>query len=274
MSKVRLVLIRALASKRDNEGFTLVELVVVIATLAILGAVAIPSFVCLIPKSRATAALAAMQQIQKECIIKKSFDEQEIFSDNNLQGYQMSTNNCKGTGANGLISAIPDDTEIAPTFILDTKNDELSYNFRGKTGTDLNICLKMICGNVEPEHDPNLDPIHGDECDFRTAVYRGDGKTVMTGCYYKNKFMKDPCALTRAGCNRWSFTPSHGQGVYPCVSDGKKYNFRQPKGRVAVQSRPCNSPRPEPKWRNCYCFPPKNPCLCDDGFPTDPRPYK
>ena len=53
--------------KQLEEGFSLVELVVVVAILAVLAAVAIPSFTCVRRRASATAALAAMKQIQKEC---------------------------------------------------------------------------------------------------------------------------------------------------------------------------------------------------------------
>ena len=59
--KRRLALIKPIKVKPGNEGFTLVELVVVIAVMAVLGAVALPSFLCVIPKARAPAALAAMK---------------------------------------------------------------------------------------------------------------------------------------------------------------------------------------------------------------------
>ncbi len=144
-SKARLALIRAVGSEQDNEGFSLLELVVVVAVMAVLSAVALPSFSCVLPKAKANAALVAMKQIQKECIIKKNFDMQEVFSDNNLQGYQISTNSCQGTGGNGIISAIPEDTNVAPTFILATQTNELSYSFKGKTGTNFQQCLSLIC---------------------------------------------------------------------------------------------------------------------------------
>ena len=67
-SKSRLALMKKLLAQQDSEGFSLVELVVVIAVLSVLSAVAIPSFLCVTTKARATAALSAMKQIQKECI--------------------------------------------------------------------------------------------------------------------------------------------------------------------------------------------------------------
>ena len=141
----QLPLLKKLLVQRESEGFSLVELVVVIAVLSTLSAVAIPAFLCVTTRARAAAALATMKQIQKECIVKESFNQQEIFSENNLQGYQISTNSCEGTGGDGLIRAIPSDLKVLPTFILASQTNEISYNFKGKKGTDLNECLSLIC---------------------------------------------------------------------------------------------------------------------------------
>ncbi len=55
-----------------EEGFSLIELVVVVAVLGVLSAILIPSFNCFQKKSKATAALAAMRQIQTACISNKT----------------------------------------------------------------------------------------------------------------------------------------------------------------------------------------------------------
>ena len=52
--------------KKREEGFSLIELVVVVSVLSVLSAIAIPSFTCFQRKAKATTALAAMKQIQKE----------------------------------------------------------------------------------------------------------------------------------------------------------------------------------------------------------------
>ena len=52
-------------NSNKNSGFSLIELVVSIAVLSILSAIAIPSFFCFQNKSKATAAIYLMQEIQK-----------------------------------------------------------------------------------------------------------------------------------------------------------------------------------------------------------------
>ena len=69
---LNLNLLRNLLRNQDEEGFSLIELVVVVSVLAVLSAIAIPTFNCFQRKAQATAALAAMKQIQTECEINKA----------------------------------------------------------------------------------------------------------------------------------------------------------------------------------------------------------
>ncbi len=60
---------KTLATKPGEEGFSLVELVVVIAVLAILSAVAVPAFVGVQANARASAVKNGLANIVKECIV-------------------------------------------------------------------------------------------------------------------------------------------------------------------------------------------------------------
>jgi len=60
---------KALSTKPGEEGFSLIELVVVIAVLAILSAVAIPAFNGVQANARASAAKNGLVNIIKECIV-------------------------------------------------------------------------------------------------------------------------------------------------------------------------------------------------------------
>ena len=60
---------KVLSSKPGEEGFSLVELVVVIAVLAILSAVAIPAFVGVQANARASAVKNGLVNGVKECVV-------------------------------------------------------------------------------------------------------------------------------------------------------------------------------------------------------------
>ena len=60
---------KTLSTKPGEEGFSLIELVVVIAVLAILSAVAIPAFNGVQANARASAAKNGLVNIIKECIV-------------------------------------------------------------------------------------------------------------------------------------------------------------------------------------------------------------
>ena len=58
---------KVLSSKPQEEGFSLIELVVVVAVLAILAAIAIPSFTSLSDDARLNSTKSIMANMYKEC---------------------------------------------------------------------------------------------------------------------------------------------------------------------------------------------------------------
>ncbi len=96
---------KTLATKPGEDGFSLVELVVVIAVLAILSAVAIPAFVGVQANARASAVKNGMANGVKECVIRAA-DNQTVAPQTvvqsfpgNYTGYAITvmngqTNNC------------------------------------------------------------------------------------------------------------------------------------------------------------------------------------
>tara|TARA_Y100001968_G_scaffold324349_1_gene363492 strand:+ start:117 stop:665 length:549 start_codon:yes stop_codon:yes gene_type:complete len=139
-------------SRKEEDGFSLIELVVVVSVLGVLAAIALPTFSCITRKAKATTALAALKQIQNECTVKgETF---LTFTTSNLKDYEIEsdgTNSCQGASVNGLIRAIPNDSDQLPTFILATNNNELTYSFKGETGTNFKNCLELICNKEDNE---------------------------------------------------------------------------------------------------------------------------
>ena len=86
--------------RKKEEGFSLIELVVVVAVLSALSAIAIPQFNCYQRKAKASTALAAMRQIQTECAVNKaSTGSSGTYSTGNLNSYQIQSdgsNSCSG----------------------------------------------------------------------------------------------------------------------------------------------------------------------------------
>ncbi len=88
---------KVLNTKPGEEGFSLVELVVVIAVLAILSAVAIPAFVGVQANARASAVKNGLVNGIKECVVRAAdnkttdFADAQSFSDPGAyQGYTVS----------------------------------------------------------------------------------------------------------------------------------------------------------------------------------------
>lgn len=86
---------KALNTKPGEEGFSLVELVVVIAVLAILSAVAIPAFVGVQANARASAAKNGLVNGIKECVVRDADSQSTAFTDaqsfpGNYNGYTVS----------------------------------------------------------------------------------------------------------------------------------------------------------------------------------------
>ena len=136
--------------KKNKDGFSLIELVVVVSVLSILSAIAIPSFICFPKKAKATAALENLKQIKTECALKEAQAKPRIFTSSSLDGYTIQSdgsNGCGGDSSIGLISAIPDDQINLPILYLEPSTGYLTYSFRGKTGTNIPECLSMICSD-------------------------------------------------------------------------------------------------------------------------------
>ena len=108
---------KALNTKPGEEGFSLVELVVVIAVLAILSAVAIPAFVGVQANARASAVKNALVNGIKECVVIGADNKPTVFAGAQsfatagaFQGYIMKK---KGGNVDSCYSAWADATTDA-----------------------------------------------------------------------------------------------------------------------------------------------------------------
>ena len=151
MLVIHLAMVR---SKINNKGFSLIELVVVIGVLAILSAITLPLFTCIIRKAKATAALNAIASVRKECIAKELDYENPSFNNSTLNGYTISSSNssyeCNPTSKEIIASPDNSNNEL-PSFIYATDTEILKYSFKGISGTDVAKCLSFICDSVFSE---------------------------------------------------------------------------------------------------------------------------
>ena len=117
---------KALSTKPGEEGFSLIELVIVVAVLAALSAIAIPAFVNISEKARATAAMSTLATVVKECAVKNAENPSatHTFGVISLQGYtSLLSNGTTGqtclTGEQGTkkYTATSSDPTKLPTFI-------------------------------------------------------------------------------------------------------------------------------------------------------------
>ena len=137
-----------------KNGFSAIEVAIVIAVLSIFSAVAIPAFNCVRRRAISTAAQETIRQIKEECETNYIYGIDK-FTSSNPDKYQISasgSNSCSG----GTVTLTPEDKNLYPTYLYNFADSELSYNYKGETGTSFVACNKLICESKisNPKSDP------------------------------------------------------------------------------------------------------------------------
>ena len=117
----------------ENNGFTLIELVVVVGILSILSTVALGYFNGVNRRAREVTALNALLTIKKECETNYGYSLPLFYEDVTLDKYTIlsdGNNSCYGDSITGLISAEPEEKDLSPYYYYNFNNGELScaYN--------------------------------------------------------------------------------------------------------------------------------------------------
>jgi len=133
---------RVLSRKPQDDGFSLIELVVVVAVLAILAAIAIPAFTSINGKARASAASNTLASLAKECAAKIA--DQGVGNATaiapRLDGYDAAT---KGFYLGGVRVAAGGTITCSDTASYELRsNDETEYpTWRYNASTAAKTCL-------------------------------------------------------------------------------------------------------------------------------------
>ena len=121
---------KTLTTKPGEEGFSLVELVVVIAVLAILSAVAIPAFVGVQANARASAVKNGLVNGVKECVVRAADNKSTLFADAQsfsnagaYQGYTVGVITTTTTALDGSESSSSTTSCYAASAIADSDTD-------------------------------------------------------------------------------------------------------------------------------------------------------
>jgi type IV pilus assembly protein PilA len=137
---------KALKLKPGQEGFSLIELVVVVAVLAVLSAIAIPNFQSMTTKARAAAASNTVATIAKECAVKyANGTASPTYAAVRLDGYTSfqvagSTTNCATTGS---IIATSSNDALYPTFSYNIATGAKTCTYSGSSGSSVG-CVNSI----------------------------------------------------------------------------------------------------------------------------------
>ena len=131
---------------RKEEGFTLVELIVVVVIMGILAQIGLVSFNRYTRKTRAFAARTALRNIQSECEMNRDLGMDPIFTLLTPRGYSLqsrSPNSCLGLLGSGLVSAISNSSNDYPSYFYNFEKGSISCRYTGTKDNLFPECKKI-----------------------------------------------------------------------------------------------------------------------------------
>lgn len=111
---------KVLSKKPGEAGFSLIELVVVVAVLAIISAIALPIFNSISDKARVSGAKASIASVIKECGAKLADAGSGTYAVPEIDSYSLTQTKTAGTCDKDTVYTATAKTNInLPTFIAD-----------------------------------------------------------------------------------------------------------------------------------------------------------
>ena len=157
--------------KKVNNGFTLIELIVVIGTLSILSTITLSYFNGLNRRGREVAAQNALLNIKKECENNYMYSLPLFYEDIRLQKYSIISNgqnSCYGDSITGLVSAVPEEKDLSPYYYYNFNDGELSCSYKNGEKLSISECnsnnLDKSSDNGYQDVDENNDPAERYKC--------------------------------------------------------------------------------------------------------------
>ena len=131
--------------KIDKNGFSGIELAIVIAVLSIFSALTIPAFNSVNKRAISTAAKQTIKQIKKECETNYIYGIEE-FTNSDINGYELEIKdlkNCEGDPNHGFINLIPTEENDNPTISYDFNSGLLTCFIPNTELTTFPDCKKI-----------------------------------------------------------------------------------------------------------------------------------
>ena len=151
-------LLKKLLNQGGEEGLSLIELVVVMAVLAVFSSTGIIAISDFIRKSEKVVAQNSILRIKSECEASKALNKSLNFSQINLLGYDLDSdylNSCNGNPDHGFITLIPTSYSSNPSFHYQFNNGQISCSIENYELTPFPECKKStqlknkyICGDI------------------------------------------------------------------------------------------------------------------------------
>lgn len=166
-----------------EQGFSLLELVIVISILGILTGLAVPIFLCLVREAKASSAIAAIIQIARECEVGRYRSSDPRFTIPKTASYSLQTTD--GTNCDqgsGRVTLVPDDANELPSFFYSHSLQKVTYSYKGIEGEDINECKEFLCGSrTIPDNNSSL---FGSDSGLSCRISQSTSLPLRNGAVY------------------------------------------------------------------------------------------